>query len=133
MFRKFGLFILCVCFGYGETVQLVPLSNKKIAFKSKINNSDIRFVKVNNKYKCKDGYVDMILLKRNKYYSKHYIGKNKVLCLKDVYIPTINKVNFRFGNLEIEKEAELIKETKSYIKIKNFDGTIEKIYTDGRN
>jgi len=34
--------------------------------------------------------------------------------------------------LEIEKNAELIRETKSYIKIKNVDGTIEKIYTDGR-
>jgi hypothetical protein len=82
-------------------------------------------------YKCKE-YLDIKKLKKNKYFAKHYISKNKPICAKDVYIPLQNKVNVRFGNLEIEKEAELIRETKSYIKIKNVDGTIEKIYIDGR-
>ena len=112
--------------------QLVPISDKRLSYKSKIYNNDLKFVPVNSKFKCTK-YLDMVTLKQNKYHAQRYIRKNTAICLKDVYVPTIKKVKFRFGNLEIEKEAELIKETKTYIKIKNLDGTIEKIYTDGRN
>jgi len=128
------VFILLFCFTYqllADSVRTVPLSIKAIEYKNKIISSNLKLIQANNKYKCEE-YLDIVTLKKNKYYAKHYIGKNKPICLKDVYIPTVNKVNFRFGNLEIEKEAELIKETKSYIKIKNLDGTIEKIYIDGR-
>lgn len=112
-------------------VYVLPLSNKSINYKSKIYSQDTRLIQANEKYKCKT-YLDVKTLKMNKYHAKRYISKNKPLCLKDVYIPKVNKLKFRFGNLEIEKNAELIRETKSYIKIKNVDGTIEKIYTDGR-
>ena len=112
-------------------VYVLPLSNKSINYKSKIYSQDTRLIQANEKYKCKT-YLDVKTLKMNKYHAKRYIAKNKPLCLKDVYIPKVNKLKFRFGNLEIEKNAELIRETKSYIKIKNVDGTIEKIYTDGR-
>jgi len=112
-------------------VQVLPLVNKQINYKSKIYSQNTRLIQANDKYKCKK-YLDIQTLKQNKYYAKHFISKNKPLCAKDVYIPQINKVKFRFGNLEIEKDGELIRETKSYIKIKNVDGTIEKIYTDGR-
>ena len=122
--------IICVNI-YAEGIQVVPLSNKVINYKSKIYSQDTRLIQVNKKYKCKE-YLDVTLLKRNKYFAKHYIGKNRAICANDVYVPKLNKVNFRFGNLEIEKEAELIRETKTYIKIKNVDGTIEKIYIDGR-
>jgi len=117
--------------GQAKEIQVIPLSNNSINYKSKIYSQYTRLIQVNKNYKC-DEYLDVTLLKSNKYFAKHYIAKNKPICLKDVYIPKINKVKFRFGNLEIEKEAELIRETKSYIKIKNVDGTIEKIYTDGR-
>lgn len=132
MFLKFLLSCLLITVVYAEEVQLVPLVNKAINFKSKIYSYNVRLIKVNEKYKCKE-YVNILDLKKNKYYASHYIGKDRILCLKDVYIPTINKIKFRFGNLEIEKEAELIRETDSYIRIKNIDGTIEKIYKDGRN
>jgi len=127
---------LVICFSLFLTLnaastQVVPLSNKTINYKNKIYSQDVRLIQINASYKCKE-YLDIKKLKQNKYFAKHYILKNKPLCAKDVYIPKMNKVNFKFGNLEIEKEAELIRETKSYIKIKNVDGTIEKIYTDGR-
>ena len=38
---------------------------------------------------------------------------------------------FDFGNIEIEKDGKVIKDTKQYVRIKNNDGTIEKIYKDG--
>ena len=131
MNRNFLLLLLFITSIFADGIQIVPLSIKPIEYKDKVYSSNLKLLQANDKYKC-DGYLDMVTLKKNKYYAKHYIGKNKIICLKDVYVPTIKKVNVQFGNLEIEKEAELIKETKSYIKIKNLDGTIEKIYTDGR-
>lgn len=132
MIQKLLLFVFFFSNILAQDIQIVPISKKVIHYKSKIYNKDILLVQVNKEFKCTK-YLNLIDLKKNKYYAKHYIAKNKPICLKDVYVPEVNKVKFRFGNLEIEKEAELIKETKSYIKIKNLDGTIEKIYTDGRN
>ena len=131
---KINVVILAIFFStiiYADN-QVVPISDKRLSYKSKIYSNNLKLVPVNAKFRCSK-YLDMLTLKQNKYYAQRYIRKNTPICLKDVYIPTIKKVKFRFGNLEIEKEAELIKETKSYIKIKNLDGTIEKIYTDGRN
>ena len=113
-------------------VEVVPITNTSIDYKKKIYSQNTKLIQVNDKFKCKE-YLNIIDFKKNKYFAKKYIAKNKIICAKDVYIPKINRVKFRFGNLEIEKNAQLIRETKSYIKIKNVDGTIEKIYTDGRN
>ena len=131
MLIKFCLVIFLINVVHSDEIKLIPLVNKVVNYKSKIYSYNTRLVKIDKKYKCKK-YIDIAILKKNKYFAKHYIGINKALCLEDVYIPKINKVKFKFGNLEIEKEAELIKETKNYIKIKNVDGTIEKIYIDGR-
>jgi len=130
--QKFLFLFLCVVSIAAQNIQVVPIAKKDIQYKSKIYTNDVLLVQVNKKYNC-NKYLNLIDLKKNKYYATHYIAKNRVICFKDVMIPEVKKVKFRFGNLEIEKEAELIKETKSYIKIKNLDGTIEKIYTDGRN
>ena len=132
MIQKFLFLFLCVVSIAAQNIQVVPIAKKDIQYKSKIYTNDVLLVQVNKKYNC-NKYLNLIDLKKNKYYATHYIAKNRVICFKDVMIPEVKKVKFRFGNLEIEKEAELIKETKSYIKIKNLDGTIEKIYTDGRN
>ncbi|WP_412727607.1 hypothetical protein [Arcobacter sp. 15-2] len=132
MIQKFLFLFLCVVSIAAQNIQVVPIAKKDIQYKSKIYTNDVLLVQVNKKYNC-NKYLNLIDLKKNKYYATHYIAKNRVICFKDVTIPEVKKVKFRFGNLEIEKEAELIKETKSYIKIKNLDGTIEKIYTDGRN
>ncbi|MDC0932355.1 hypothetical protein OAR97_00775 [Arcobacteraceae bacterium] len=131
MIKKILLIVFFVTIVNAKEVQVIPFTNKSINFKNKIYSQDVRLIQITGKNPCKK-YLDIKTLKKNKYFTTHYIGKNKPLCAKDVYIREMNKVNFRFGNLEIEKEAELIRETKSYIKIKNLDGTIEKIYTDGR-
>jgi hypothetical protein len=128
---KIFLIVIFVTFVNADKVQIVPFTNKSVNFKNKIYGQNVRLIQASSKIKCKK-YLDIKTLKKNKYFATHYIAKNKPLCAKDVYLREMNKVNFRFGNLEIEKEAELIRETKSYIKIKNLDGTIEKIYTDGR-
>ena len=131
MINKLLLILFVSSFVYAKENIVIPLSNKNINYKNKIYTQDVRLIQINNNFKCKE-YLDIRLLKKNKYFASHYIAKNKPICAKDVYIPQMNKVKFKFGNLEIEKEAELVRETKSYIKIKNVDGTIEKIYIDGR-
>jgi len=125
------LFIFILSSVNGKDIQVIPYLNKNINFKNKIYSQDVRLIQSTGNIKCKK-YLDIIELKKNKYFAKRYLKKDKPLCAKDVFLREITKVSFRFGNLEIEKEAELIRETKSYIKIKNLDGTIEKIYTDGR-
>ena len=117
---------------HAQTISVVPVSFKIINYKSKIYGSDVKLIKINKKYFCRD-YIDLSLLKKSKYYAKHYIAKNKPICLKDVFIPVSRKINFAFGNLEIERDGEVIRETDQYIKIKNENGKIEKIYKDGRD
>ena len=116
---------------FASNIQVVPITNKIINYKSKIYASSVRLVQINDKYSCKE-YIDIKLLKQNKYYAKHYLGKNKPLCKKSVFLAVSKKIRFKFGNLEIEKDGEIIRETDQYIKIKTLDGKIEKIYKDGR-
>ena len=135
MFRNFYLKFLLSFFPivlFSNEITVVPIANKNINYKSKIYSYDVRLVQENQKYKCKK-YVDVITLKKNKYFAQHYIAKDRTICAEDVFIPKSNTIRFKFGNLEIEREGTVIKETDEYIKIKNFDGTIDKIYKDGRN
>ena len=122
-------------------VKVVPVSNQSISYKEKIFASKARLLQTTNKFfnkkyisknrpVCKE-YVDMKAFKNNEYRAKHYIFRNKPICKKDVYIPISKKIKFNFGLLEIEKDGEIIKETDKYIKIKNLNGTIEKIYKNG--
>ena len=128
---KIKLFVLFLTLNlFSQTIQVVPISNKVIGFKAKIYSSDVRLIRVNDKYFCKE-YIDIKILKQNKYFAKHYIAKNKPLCKKDLFVPISRRIAFQFGNLEIEKDGEVIRETEKYIKIKNLNGKIEKIYKNG--
>jgi len=109
---------------------VLPISVKSINWKEKITPSNVKIIKKNNTFKCKK-YLDIDILKKNKYRAKHYVLKNKALCFEDVYVQSDKKIKFNFGFLEIEKDGELIKETSDYIKIKNVDGTMTKIYKNG--
>ncbi|MEA2016950.1 MAG: hypothetical protein U9N59_00760 [Campylobacterota bacterium] len=129
---KIKIFILLLSLNtLVNAVQVVPVTNKIINYKSKIYSSSVRLIQVNDKYSCKE-YIDIKLLKQNKYYAKHYLAKNKPLCKKSVFLAVSKRIKFKFGNLEIEKDGEIIRETDQYIKIKTIDGKIEKIYKDGR-
>lgn len=112
-------------------VQLVPMSKNSIKYKEKIYSHDIYFIEASQKYNCKE-YLVPSLLKQNLYHAKRHIQKNKPICEKDAVYKKKNIVRFRFGSLIIEKEGELLKETDEYIKIKNSDGKITKIYKDGK-
>ncbi len=129
---KFLLFALSlITFSCAANVKVLPVSTSDIQWKGQITASNVKLIQADNRYKCKK-YLDIEKLKENKYRAKHYILKNTPICYDDAYIAKSNKIKFNFGNIEIEKEGEVIRETDKYIKIKNLDGKIEKIYKDER-
>ena len=130
MYKIIVLLLFVTLSMFANNKFLVPVSKKHINWKSVITSNHIYLSKINQKYKCKK-YLDINTLKKNQYRAKHFILKNTALCSEDVYKSSNKKISFNFGSLEIEKNAELIKETDTYIKIKNPNGKIEKIYKNG--
>jgi hypothetical protein len=111
----------------------VPITLKAIGYNKQIFKNNYKFIEldpisvIKYKIRCKE-FPNKKLLKLEKYRTTHVINKNKVICKKDVKIKSSKKIKFNFGFLEIERDGEIIKETDKYIRIKNPDGTIEKIY-----
>ncbi|RXJ69592.1 hypothetical protein CRV08_02490 [Halarcobacter ebronensis] len=68
----------------------------------------------------------------NKYLAKRYMKKGTVICDRDVEEYEKKSVLFNFGTIQIEKYGKIIFENDEYIKIKDNDGNVEKIYKDGR-
>jgi len=134
LFTKLHLSIIFVLFFsiFSKAQILVPIAKENIKYKEKIFSYNVTFVPESKKYSCKK-YIDINLLKQNKYYAKSFLRKGKPICQRNVTVPEGNTVRFKFGNLEIEKEGTIVNETDQYIRIKNLDGTINKIYKDGRN
>ena len=122
------LSILFVSLSYGSI--LVVKASHNIRYKAKIVQEDI-ILSYEDRLPLNCELISLDDLLSDKYRAKIYIKKNRIICKKDVYIPAKNKVIFDFGNIEIEKDGKVIKDTKQYVRIKNNDGTIEKIYKDG--
>ena len=111
---------------------MVPLASKSINWKGSVKRSDVYLVEVDKKNRCK-GYIDIDKLITGKYRAKHYIMKNRKICKNDLYEVKNSKITFNFGLLEIQRDGQIVNETNSYIKIRNKDGKIEKIYKNGNN
>lgn len=109
----------------------VAISSKAINWKGKLIKDNVSIIKQNNKLYCEKN-IDFVKFKENKLRAKHYILPKKAICNDDVYEEKNNKIKFNFGFVEIQRDGELIKETNEYIKFRNPDGKIEKIYKDGR-
>jgi hypothetical protein len=116
---------------FAQNEQLVPVSKKAIKWKGQLTAYEVKLKYISDEYNCKR-YLDIEALKNGKYRASHYILKNRAICADDVYTEKPKKVKFNFGLLEIEMNGEIVSETDDYIKIKNGDGKIEKIYKDGR-
>ncbi len=133
MKHKILIIFLFVLNSFANEPQIVPISVKNINFKEEISKTHYKIVEYNdlNKriydIKCKE-FLSLEDLKSNSYRAKHYIKKNRVICKKSLYMTSSKKIKFNFGFIEIEKDGEVLKETSKYIRIKNADGTVEKIY-----
>ena len=129
------LFLLLLSLTFTQASVQVVKASKTIKYKDLIDSKKVFLDRVDEskiKRFCK--HVTKKDIINNTYYAKKHMKKGYILCLKDLYKINSNtqeKVIFNFGSIEIEKSAKLIRETKDYVKIKNQNGKIEKIYKDG--
>ncbi|MCK5111551.1 MAG: hypothetical protein KAQ94_08525 [Arcobacteraceae bacterium] len=128
------LIVLILLSGMLEASIEVIKASKNIKFKDKIIKSDIYIDNVDfNKVKrfCKP--ITKEDLSTNEYRAKIHIKRDNIICKKDLYkLKKINKVLFNFGSIQIERSGKIIRETKEYIRLRDDNGEIQKIYKDGR-
>ena len=126
--------ILYICLFFTVHLNASVLAIKvvnTISYKNGIYPKDLKQVYVNNiKSSCIPLTKEDIM--SNEYKAKVFLKIGKILCKKDVYIAKNNRIVFNFGSIQIEREGKVIKETSEYIRIRNANGKIEKIYKDGR-
>ena len=108
---------------------VVLVSTKDTAFKQNLDYGDLKLSYIDEKVHCK--MFDKQKLLNETYQAIRYIPKGKPICEKDVKKVIEHKVEFNFGNIQIIKDGEYLGETKEYIKIKNTDGSVDRIYKDG--
>ena len=109
----------------------VLVANESINYDEKLK---LRKIKMINVDEIKKMCVPLTLsqLQNEEYITTHYINKGSIICLSDVKKYKDNSILFNFGDLQIERKGKIIYENDEFIRIKNLDGTIEKIYKDGR-
>ncbi len=132
--KKLFISFLFLLINLNASVVVIKAS-KNIPYKEKIQKSHLYQDKVSteeiSRY-CKPIVEEDLFL--NQYRAKSHIKAGNIICRKDLYVAKkSNKVIFNFGNLSIERNAKVIKETEKYIRIKNENGKVEKIYKDGRD
>lgn len=74
-------------------------------------------------------YEDII---EKEYLATHHINKGSIVCERSVKLFEDHSIVFNFGGLQIVKKGKIIYENEEFIRFKNLDGTVEKIYKDGR-
>lgn len=125
--------IFALCLSYLNAIEVL-VAKKSISYKEILskdyftvmsaNSSDIpRTCEVFNPNNFSTG----------QYMASKYIKEGALLCTKDVLEYKPKEVVFNFGSLEIKTDGEVINETSEYITIKKHDGSVHKIYKDGRD
>jgi len=124
------IIVLSIFIFISMNAKLILISNKNINYNEIINKNNLQIVNDNN-VRCNT--FDMNLLNNKQYQAKHFIFKGKAICNKDLKEVILNKIEYDFGNIIIQRNGKIISETNKYIKIKNANGSIEKIYKNGNN
>ena len=125
---KFIAILFLTIFSLNATEILV--SDKNIKYQEVLDYDNLSTTTTSKRIRCemfnKNNLFDKI------YQAKHYILKGKAICNKDVQIVKKHKIRYDFGNIVIERDGKVIGENKKYIRVKNLDGTIDKIYKNGQ-
>jgi hypothetical protein len=108
----------------------LSITNKDIKYKELLKYEFFTKAPFDGNIRCIPFNID--LLKSQSYQATHYIFKGKPICTKDVKLTSQDKVFYDFGNIYIEKNAKIIGETNKYVKIKNTNGSVDKIYKNGQ-
>jgi transcription elongation factor len=123
-------YILILIFIVDLSAELILVSNKNINYKEIVNKDNLQLISSNDKINCT--IFNTELLKDKSYQAKHFIFKNKAICQKDLKEVIVNKIEYDFGNIVIQRDGKVIGENKEYIRIKNSNGKVEKIYKNGQ-
>ncbi len=115
---------------FNTQAQMILISQKNINYKEVINKNNLGYIKLDKKINCT--IFDIKLLQKDKYQAKHFIFKGKEICVKDLKKVQENSIQYDFGNMIIQRSGKVMSENDSYVKIKNTDGSIEKIYKNGQ-
>lgn len=128
---KFLISILIILISSNVFAINVLISKDNISYKQHIKTSSLFFKKIE---KVDRDCIPLTLekLQKDKYVTTTFIKKNSVICEKNLKVYNKESVVFNFGLLEIEKNGKIIHENDKYISIKKEDGTIEKIYKNGK-
>ena len=110
---------------------LVVKALKNIQYKDKIEPS-IVYLDYTNKLKTTCIPVTKKEILKFKYKAKQFLKKDRIICKKDVYIAQQNRIIFKFGSIEIEKNGKVLNDTNKYVRFIDENGKIEKIYKDGQ-
>ena len=109
----------------------VLIAKEPFQYEEKLKKSKLRLIKIDKLRKnCEP--LTISDLNKDEYITTHYINDKSIICKKDVKVFKNEGVTFKFGPLEIEKKGRIIYENDEFIRIKKIDGTIEKIYKDGK-
>jgi len=108
----------------------ILVSSKNIKYKEYLNYENLVVTSTSKKVRCTMFNKEELL--NNKYEAKRYIIKGKAICNKDVKISQNSQISYDFGNIVIQRNGIVIGETKKYIKVKNNDGSIDKIFKNGQ-
>ena len=109
----------------------ILVSKKNLNYKQILDINNLELINIPNDIRCTP--FDKKLLESGEYQAKRYIIKDTPICYKDVQKVIVNQVKFDFGNIEIKRNGKIIGENKDYVKIKNYDGKVIKIYKNGQN
>ncbi len=121
------LSLLLLCSVYGKEILI---STKDIPYHQILDYNNLINIKSDKNTRCT--MFDKQKLLKGTYQSKRYIIKGYPICNKDVQRTIKSKIRYDFGNIIIERDGKIIGQTKQYVKVKNSDGTVEKIYKNGR-
>jgi hypothetical protein len=122
-----GILLLFIALNLFGDIALVSV--KDLQYKEVVDFANLQEVNFDKKIYCKK--FDKLKLLEDEYIAKRFITKNSPICDKDLLLAPNHRIKFDFGNIVIEKNGEFMGETDKYIKVKNQDGTIEKIDKNG--
>ena len=121
-------FFITLTFSYSTEI---VVSDVNIQYDSYIDIEHLAIVNTTKKVRCRA--FDVSKLHTKTYVSKRYIIKGHPICERDVKVAVKNRIRYDFGSIVIERNGKVIGENRKFIKIKNNDGSIEKIYKNGQS
>jgi hypothetical protein len=134
VFRKFFIFLFFFVYLQASSVEVIKAS-RYIKYKNQISKSDLYIDTVDiskiDKFCNPIARGDFL---NSHFRAKKHIKKDKILCIRDIYKSNIvnNKILFNFGLIEIEKSGKIVRETREYVRIKDENGNLQKIYKNGK-